>query len=76
MPAVNWPNLLQFITSNNAFSGTLSETIGSFAKLNLFRIDQNAFTGTLPEEIGNWTDLEMFYISGDMPLGNAFEFEV
>jgi len=40
------------------------------------RIDQNKLTGTLPSTIGLWTDLQAFYISGDPPLGNAFDFEV
>lgn len=76
LPPANWPNLIQFIISNNAFSGTLSDSIGNSTNLDLFRIGQNRLTGTLPSTIGLWTDLKVFYISGDPPLGNAFDFEV
>jgi len=37
LPPVNWPNLNQFYISNNAFSGTLSDSIGNSTSLTLFR---------------------------------------
>ena len=76
IPPVNWTMLKQFAVSGNAFSGTLSESIGSFSQLQLFRIDGNRFTGTLPSSIGLWTKLQAFFIAGTSPPRNAFDFEV
>ena len=76
LPPVNWTMLLQFYVSGNAFSGTLSESIGSFSQLQYFTIDGNRFTGTLPSSIGLWTDLLTFVIAGSSPPGNALDFEV
>ena len=76
LPPVNWTMIQNFDVSGNAFSGTLSESIGSFSRLLLFSINGNRFTGTLPSSIGLWTDLQSFWIAGASPPGNAFDFEV
>ena len=76
LPPVSWPNLLLFRANDNALSGTLSESIGSFSRLSLFQINRNKFTGTLPYSIGLWTDLKLFYTSGNAAAGNAIDFEV
>jgi hypothetical protein len=74
---VIWPNLFEFYASDNAFSSTLSDTIGSFSNLKLFRIEKNKLTGTLPISIGNWSKLEAFALTVYSPLdGTAFNFEV
>lgn len=76
LPPVTWKNLQFFYVGDNTFSGTLSESIGSFSKLTTLRIENNRFTGTLPSSIGLWTELKEFYTAGDSPPGNAFNFEV
>ena len=75
LPPATWTKLENFYVGDNFFTGTLSESIGSFSQLTFFRIENNQFTGTLPSSIGLWTQLQSFYTAGDPP-GNTLNFEV
>ena len=76
LPPATWTKLAYFYVGDNFFTGTLSESIGSFSQLTFFRIENNRFTGTLPSSIGLWTQLKEFYTAGDSPPGNTLDFEV
>ena len=55
---------------DNAFRGTLPDTLSQWTALSDFEIEMNAFSGTLPAIIGSsWTQMDTFTVNENMLSG-------
>lgn len=59
----SFPNLLSLDLSNNSLYGTIPESIGNLANLNILYLNINQLTGSIPPTIGNLTKLTGFHLS-------------
>ena len=68
-----WTLLRLLDVDNNAFTGTIPESIGQWNQILEVDFSYNQFTGTIPSSIQNWTKLEYAYfesnsfVSGTIP---------